>query len=89
MSKGGKSIIALNSTFKDSDGKIKSRIVPFLPAGTIVSTSRNDVQYVVTEYGVANLRFKGVAQRIEELIRIAHPDFRDELTFQAKRIGWL
>lgn len=89
QSEGGKSIIALNSTYKDSAGKLKSRIVPFLPAGTIVSTSRNDIQYVVTEYGVANVRFKGVAQRVKELIKIAHPDFRDELTFQAKRIGWL
>lgn len=89
MSKGGKSIIALNSTYKDSEGKLKSRIVPFLPAGTIVSTSRNDIQYVVTEYGVANVRFKGVSQRVKELIGIAHPDFRDELLFQAKRIGWL
>ncbi|HZJ83938.1 MAG TPA: acetyl-CoA hydrolase/transferase C-terminal domain-containing protein [Syntrophomonadaceae bacterium] len=89
MSKGGKSIIALNSTFTDSEGKLKSRIVPFLPPGTIVSTSRNDIQYVVTEYGVANVRFKGIAQRVKELINIAHPDFRDELNFQAKRIGWI
>lgn len=89
MSKGGKSIIALNSTFKDSEGKIKSRIVPFLPPGTIVSTSRNDIQYVVTEFGVANVRFKSVAQRVEELIKISHPDFRDELNFQARKIGWL
>ncbi|HZK43832.1 MAG TPA: acetyl-CoA hydrolase/transferase C-terminal domain-containing protein [Syntrophomonadaceae bacterium] len=89
MSNGGKSIIALNSTFKDKEGKIKSRIVPFLPPGTIVSTSRNDIQYVVTEYGVANVRFKGIAERVRDLIQIAHPDFRDELIFQAKKIGWL
>ena len=42
----------------------------------------------MTEYGVANLRFKGVNERIREMIRIAHPDFRDELMFQAKQIGW-
>lgn len=88
LSKGGKSVLALNSTFTDREGKLKSRIVPFLPPGTIVSTSRNDVEYVVTEYGVANLRFKGVNERIREMIRIAHPDFRDELMFQAKQIGW-
>lgn len=87
-SKGGKSILALNSSFRDKEGKLKSRIVPFLPPGTIVSTSRNDVEYVVTEYGVANLRFKGINERIREMIRIAHPDFRDELLFQAKKIGW-
>lgn len=86
-SKGGKSIIALNATFTDKEGKLKSRIVPFLPQGTIVSTSRNDVEYVVTEYGVANLRYKPISARVKELINIAHPDFRDELRFQAKRLG--
>lgn len=86
-SKGGKSIIALNATFTDKEGKMKSRIVPFLPQGTIVSTSRNDVEYVVTEYGVANLRYKPISARVKELINIAHPDFRDELRFQAKRLG--
>lgn len=88
-SKGGKSIIALNSTFTDKEGKLKSRIVPFLPQGTIVSTSRNDVEYVVTEYGVAHLRYKGVSARVKELINIAHPDFRDELKFQARRFDWI
>ncbi|SHG85862.1 4-hydroxybutyrate CoA-transferase [Thermosyntropha lipolytica DSM 11003] len=88
-SKGGKSIIALNSTFTDKEGKLKSRIVPFLPSGTIVSTSRNDVEYVVTEYGVAHLRYKGVSARVKELINIAHPDFRDELRFQARRFDWI
>lgn len=88
-SKGGKSILALNSSYKDKEGRLKSRIVPFLPAGTIVSTSRNDVEYVVTEYGVTNLRFRSIAARVREMIRIAHPDFRDELLFQAKKMGWL
>lgn len=88
-SEGGVSILALNSTFTDKEKGLRSRIVPFLPSGTIVSTSRNDVQYVITEYGVANLRYKGVSQRVQELINIAHPDFRDELMFQAKRMKWL
>ncbi|MEA1959914.1 MAG: acetyl-CoA hydrolase/transferase C-terminal domain-containing protein [Bacillota bacterium] len=89
FSKGGKSIMALNSSYTDKKGCLRSRIVPFLPPGTIVSSSRNDIQYVVTEYGVANLRYKGVSQRVHELIQIAHPDFRDELLFQARKIGWL
>ncbi|HOQ09784.1 MAG TPA: acetyl-CoA hydrolase/transferase C-terminal domain-containing protein [Syntrophomonadaceae bacterium] len=89
FSKGGKSIIALNSTFTDREGKLKSRIVPFLPAGTIVSTPRNDVEYIVTEYGVANLRYKSVGERVREMIRLSHPQFRDELLFQAKQIGWI
>lgn len=89
FSKGGKSIIALNSTYKNKEGQLRSRIVPFLPSGTIVSTSRNDIEYVVTEYGVINLRYKGISQRVREMISIAHPDFREELLFQAREIGWL
>lgn len=89
LSKGGKNIMALNSTFKDKEGKLRSRIVPFLPHGTIVSTSRNDIQYVITEFGVVNLRYNSVPERVKKLISIAHPDFRDELTSQATRLGWL
>jgi len=83
LSKGGKSILAMHSTYyeKDEDGKkiLRSKIVPFLHEGAVVTTSRNDVDYVVTEYGVAWLRGKTVAERAEALIAIAHPDFRDEL----------
>ena len=61
-----------------------SRIVPALTTGTHVSTSKNDVNYVVTEYGVAQLRGKSAKQRARELIAIAHPDFRAELTEQAR-----
>jgi 4-hydroxybutyrate CoA-transferase len=88
-SKGGKSILALNATYTDKDGKLRSKIVPFLPHGTIVSTSRNDVEYVVTEYGVAHLRYKSISKRIHELINIAHPEFRDKLLHEAKKIGWI
>ena len=56
-----------------------SRIVPFLAQGAAVTTSRNDVDYVVTEYGIASLRYKTLRQRAESLIKIAHPDFREEL----------
>ena len=75
-SKGGKSIIAMPSTA--SGGRI-SRIVPHLTPGASVTTSRNDVQYIVTEYGVAHLRGKTMNERAESLIAIAHPDFRDGL----------
>ncbi len=82
-SNGGKSILAMHSTYttKDENGNevLHSKIVPFLDPGAAVTTSRNDVDYVVTEYGVAWLRGKNVAERVDELIRIAHPDFRDEL----------
>ena len=73
IAKGGKSIIAMPSTA--SKGKV-SRIVPFLDEGSAVTTSRNDVHYVVTEYGIAELRGKTLKQRARALIEIAHPDFR-------------
>ena len=76
-SEGGKPIIALPSTTKD--GKI-SRIVPTLKSGAGVVTSRGDVHYVVTEYGVAQLWGKSIRERVKELIKIAHPKFRDELS---------
>jgi acetyl-CoA hydrolase len=75
-SKGGKPIIALPATAKD--GAV-SRIVPFLPSGTGVTTSRADVHYVVTEYGVAYLHGKTVRERARLLIGIAAPQFHDEL----------
>jgi len=84
LSNGGKAFIVLPSTAKDDS---ISRIVPMLSPGTHVSTSKNDVNYVVTEYGVAQLRGKSAKQRARELIGIAHPNFRAELTEQAKRIG--
>lgn len=88
-SRGGKSILAFDSTFKDSDGQIKSRIVPYFPPATIVSTSRNDVEYAVTEFGVAYLRWQSVSERVKRLIAIAHPDFRDELSYQAQQYRWI
>jgi acetyl-CoA hydrolase len=75
-SKGGKPIIALPSTAKD--GNI-SRIVPHLAEGAGVTTSRGDVHYVVTEYGIADLYGKTIRQRVRALIDIAHPAFREEL----------
>ncbi len=60
-----------------------------LEPGSGVVTTRNDVHYVATEYGVASLHGKTIRQRAQALIRIAHPKFRDELTRQAKEIGYL
>lgn len=76
MATGGKSIMAMPSTA--AKGKM-SRIVPLLAEGAAVTTSRNDVDYVVTEYGIAHLKGKTLRQRAESLINIAHPDFREEL----------
>ncbi len=85
-SKGGRPIIALPST--TSDGKI-SRITPVLKPGAGVVTSRGDVHYVVTEYGMAYLHGRSVRERCLSLIRIAHPKFRDELLEKAKELGYL
>lgn len=85
-SEGGKPIIALPSTTKD--GKI-SRIVSTLKQGAGVVTSRGDVHYVVTEYGIAQLFGKSVQERARALIEIAHPKFRDELTKFAKETYYI
>jgi acyl-CoA hydrolase len=85
-SNGGKSFIVLPST---ATGNTISRIVPTLTAGTHVSTSKNDINYVVTEFGVAQLRGKTAKQRAEALIGIAHPDFRGELRESAKKMNLL
>ena len=77
----GVSIIAFESTASKGT---RSRIVPILDEGATITTSRNDVHYIVTEYGVADLRGKSLKNRAKALIEIAHPDFRDTLTQQAK-----
>ncbi|HHY91627.1 MAG TPA: 4-hydroxybutyrate CoA-transferase, partial [Clostridiales bacterium] len=76
MAKDGKSIIAMPSTA--ANGKI-SRIVPLLDPGAAVTTTRNDVNYIITEYGIASLRGKSLRERARALIQIAHPNFRDLL----------
>ena len=73
------------SFYSTAKGDSISRIVPWFEPGTIVTTSRIDVDYVVTEYGVASLRGRSVRERVQELINIAHPNFRDELRFEANR----
>ena len=85
-SRGGKAFIVLPSTAKN--GAV-SRIAPVLSPGTHVTTSKNDINYVVTEYGVAQLRGKTAKQRAEALIGIAHPDFRGELRDAARKMSLL
>ena len=86
QSKGGMSFIAFSSTAKgDTISKIKSTLTP----GAVVTTSKNDVDYIVTEFGVAHLRGEPLSSRARQLIAIAHPNFRDELLFEAKKRGIL
>ena len=84
-SRGGKSFICLPSTYTDAGGNIKSRIVPILTPGAIVTDSRTVAQYIVTEYGLFNLKGKTTWQRAEGLINLAHPDFRDDLIKAAQK----
>lgn len=81
-SKGGKSFICMSSTY-DKRGAPRSRIVFDLTPGNVVTTPRTDVMYVVTEYGIINLKGKSIAQSAKAMISIAHPDFREDLERQA------
>ena len=85
-SRGGKAFIVLPATAKDDS---LTRIVPVLSPGTHVTTSKNDINYVVTEFGVAQLRGKSAKQRAQEMIAIAHPAFRAELTEGARKLQLL
>ncbi|HHE74853.1 MAG TPA: GNAT family N-acetyltransferase [Desulfobacteraceae bacterium] len=82
MSRGGFSIIALPSTAQNGN---VSRIVPHLSEGAGVATTRGDVNFIITEYGIAELQGKGIYQRVMELAQIAHPRFRDDLIDVAKK----
>lgn len=85
-SEGGKSFIATTSSIV-KNGKRVSKIVPFFAPGTPVTTPRSDIQYVATEYGCVNLKVLTMEDRARAIISIAHPDFREELTAEAKKVG--
>lgn len=85
-SKGGKSFLAMTS-FYDKKGTFVSRIVPTLPTGTIVTTPRPVVHYLVTEQGIINVKAKSEWARAEMIISLAHPDFRDDLVKEAEKLG--
>ena len=89
MSEGGLPIIAVPSTSTLRDGSIVSRITPMLKQGAGVVTTRNHIHHVVTEYGMVDLYGKTIRERTKLLISIAHPDFRDPLTHEAKKLNYL
>lgn len=85
-SHGGKGFICMSSTHEDKDGNLRSRIVPNLSRGSVVTVPRSMVQYVVTENGIVQLKGKSTWQRAEALISIAHPHFQDELIKEAQEM---
>lgn len=88
LAKEGMSFLALTSTTTTKEGVV-SRITCTFPPGTVVTTPRTDVHYVVTEYGAADIYCRSTSERVKALIGIAHPDFRDQLRFEAKKAGLL
>ena len=87
MSKGGKSFIALPSVGVNRKGERFSKINARLPFGAAVTTPRSEVQYVVTEYGCVNLKLLTMRQRVEAMIGLAHPDFRDQIREEVREAG--
>lgn len=86
-SKGGKSFLCMPSTFKAKDGSFQSRIRPLLTPGAACTISRQLSHYIVTEYGKALMKCQSIWVRTENLINIAHPDFREELIAEANKMG--
>lgn len=86
LSNGGKSFICMSSTFTSKDGTVNSRIRPTLANGSIVTDTRANVHYFVTEYGIVNLKGLSAWERAEAIISVAHPDFRDELIAEAEKM---
>ncbi len=87
-SNGGKSFIAMPSARADKEGNLVSKISLSLPLGSAVTTPRADIDYIVTEYGIARLKNETIESRAKSLISLSHPAFRDELTFDAKKAGF-
>lgn len=86
LSKGGQSFICCSSTYQDKNGGLHSRLVPTLSDGTVVTDTRANIHYLVTEYGIANLKGLPTWQKTEAIISLAHPDFRQELIAQAEQM---
>lgn len=86
LSNGGKSFMCLSSVVESKDGTKKSRLRPFVTPGGIVTDTRANIQYLVTEYGMVNLKGTTTWQRAEKIISVAHPDFRDELIVEAEKL---
>lgn len=86
LSKGGKSFICVSSTFTTKSGELKSRIVPTLAPGSVVTDTRANTHYLVTEYGKVCLKGLSAWERTEAIISIAHPQFRDELIREAEKM---
>ncbi|MCI6639715.1 MAG: butyryl-CoA:acetate CoA-transferase [Pygmaiobacter massiliensis] len=86
LSKGGKSFICCSSAFQDKEGNLKSRILPTLDNGSIVTDTRCNTMYLVTEYGIVNLKGMTTWQRAEAIISIAHPNFREDLIASAEKM---
>lgn len=87
LSEGGKSFICCSSAYKTKDGEMKSRIRPTLAQGSIVTDTRANTHYLVTEFGKVNLKGASSWQRAEKIISIAHPDFREDLIKEAEKMG--
>ena len=86
LSRGGKSFICCSSTFKKKDGTLESRIVPTLAPGSIVTDTRANIHWLVTEYGKVNLKGLSTWQKTEAIISVAHPQFRDQLIAEAEKM---
>lgn len=87
MSRNGISLITFSSTFFDKSGQLKSRVIPTLPEGEVVTVPRSQAQFMVTEWGKVNLAGRSTWERAELLISIAHPNFREELIKEAEVLG--
>lgn len=86
LSNGGKSFICCSSTYKAKDGQLKSRILPTLNPGSIVTDTRANTHFIVTEYGIVNVKGLSTWEKAEAIISIAHPDFRDGLIAEAEKM---
>jgi butyryl-CoA:acetate CoA-transferase len=87
FSRGGKSFLCMTSSYRDKDGNLHSRIVPTFTPASIVTIPRQQVDYIVTEYGAVQMRAKPTWQRAEKMVELAHPQFRDDLIKEAEKLN--